>query len=48
MIWLKRGAIVVAALLVLAVLGFNLFKAQIAERAFEAAVDRNAGVDPSA
>lgn len=48
MIWLKRGAIVVAALVVLAVLGFNLFKAQIAERAFESAVDRNAGVDRSA
>ena len=48
MIWLKRGAIVVAALVVLAVLVFNLFKAQIAERAFESAVDRNAGVDRSA
>lgn len=48
MIWFKRGLIVLVALAVIAILGFNLFKKQIAERAFHAAVDRNAGVDPSA
>ncbi len=48
MTWLKRGLIVLAGLLVLGILGFNLFKPQIAKRAFHAAVDRNAGVDRSA
>lgn len=48
MTWLKRGLVVLSGLLVLGVLGFNLLKPQIAERAFLAAVDRNAGVDRSA
>ncbi|MEO9971332.1 MAG: MBL fold metallo-hydrolase [Hyphomonadaceae bacterium] len=48
MIWVKRiliGLIVVAAL---AFLAFNLFKTQIATRAFDRAIDQNAGVDRSA
>lgn len=48
MIWVKRILIALVGLAVVAVLGFNLFKAQIAERAFHRAIDRNAGVDRSA
>ncbi len=48
MVWLKRGIIGVIVLLGLAFVGFNLFKGQIAERAFHRAVDRAAGVDRSA
>nr|WP_070959948.1 MBL fold metallo-hydrolase [Hyphomonas sp. Mor2] len=48
MIWLKRILIGLVALALVAFFGFNLFKGQIAERAFISAVERNAGVDPSA
>lgn len=48
MTWLRRLLIVLAGLAIVAIIGFNLFKAQIAERAFERAIDRNAGVDRSA
>ena len=48
MIWLKRILMGVAALAVILFVGFNLFKTQIAARAFERAIDQNAGVDRSA
>ena len=48
MVWLRRGLIGVLVLVVLAVIGFNLFRDQIVERAFYRAVDQNAGVDRSA
>ncbi len=48
MIWLKRGLLGLAGLILVAIIGFNLFKTQIAERAFHRALDRNAGVDRSA
>lgn len=48
MIWIKRLLIGLVGLAILAFAAFQLLKAQIAERAFERAVDRNAGVDPSA
>lgn len=48
MIWIKRIAIALGGLLLLGIIGFNVFKAQIAERAFHRAIERNAGVDPSA
>ncbi len=47
MTWLTRILIAIAGLIVLALIGFNLFKAQIAERAFLRAIDQNAGVDRS-
>ena len=48
MIWVKRIVIVLAGLLALGFIAFNVFKAQIAERVFERAVERNAGRDASA
>ena len=48
MIWIKRILIGLAGLAVIAFIGFNLFKIQIAERAFNRAIDQNAGVDRSA
>ena len=48
MVWVKRGLIGVLALAVLGFVGFNVFKTQIAERAFHRAIDQNAGVDRSA
>ena len=48
MIWIKRALIGLGGLLIVAIIGFNLFKTQIAERAFHQAIDRNAGVDRSA
>ncbi len=48
MTWLKRILIGIVGLLVIGVVGFNLFKTQIAERAFHRAIDQNAGVDRSA
>jgi len=48
MIWVKRILIGLAGLAVVAVIAFTLFKTQIAERAFDRAIDQNAGVDRSA
>lgn len=48
MVWLRRGLIGLLVLIVLGFVGFNLFKEQIVERAFQRAVDQNAGVDRSA
>lgn len=48
MIWIKRGLIGLAGFIVVAIIAFNLFKTQIAERAFHRAIDQNAGVDRSA
>lgn len=48
MTWLKRILIAIAGFAVIALIGFNLFKPQIAERAFHRAIDQNAGVDRSA
>lgn len=48
MIWLKRILIGAAGLALVAIVGFNVFKTQIAERAFQRAVDQNAGIDQSA
>ena len=48
MTWLKRGLIGLAGVAVIAIVGFNLFKTQIAERAFHRAIDKNAGIDRSA
>lgn len=48
MTWLKRILIGIVGLLVIGIIGFNLFKTQIAERVFHRAIDQNAGVDRSA
>ncbi|MEL7541541.1 MAG: MBL fold metallo-hydrolase, partial [Pseudomonadota bacterium] len=48
MVRLRRGLIGLLVLIVLGFVGFNLFKEQIVERAFQRAVDQNAGVDRSA
>lgn len=48
MVWVKRILIILVSLAALAFLGYNLFKTQIATRAFDRAVDQNAGVDRSA
>ncbi|MEO0606942.1 MAG: MBL fold metallo-hydrolase [Pseudomonadota bacterium] len=48
MIWTRRILLALVGLAVLAVLGFNLFKTQIATRAFEQGVISRAGVDQSA
>ena len=48
MTWLKRILIALVGLSIMAVIGFNLFKGQIAERAFQRAIDKNVGVDSSA
>ena len=48
MIWLRRMVIALAGLAFVAFVGFNLFKTQIAMRAFDRAIDQNAGVDRSA
>ena len=48
MIRAKRILIAIVALAVVAFIGFNLFKTQIAMRAFERAIDKNAGIDRSA
>lgn len=45
MIWLRRGLIVIFALIVLAFVGFNLFKKQIAANLFERVTDRRVGID---
>lgn len=48
MIWFKRILISIIALAGIAFIGFHLFKTQIAMRAFEGVIDKNAGVDRSA
>ncbi|MEO1305464.1 MAG: MBL fold metallo-hydrolase [Pseudomonadota bacterium] len=48
MIWVKRVAIAMAGLIILAVLAFNLFQKQIATALFERAIEQNVGVDQSA
>lgn len=48
MSWLTRVLIAIAGLVLIAVVAFNLFKPQIAEFAFNRAIDRNVGMDPSA
>jgi len=48
MSWIKRILIGLVILAALAFVGFNLFKTQIATRAFDRAVEQNAGVDRSA
>jgi len=48
MIWIKRILIGATGVVLAGILGFNLFKTQIAERAFHRAIDQNAGVDHSA
>lgn len=48
MIWLRRILIALAGLALVAFIGFNLFRTQIATRAFDRAIDQNAGVDRSA
>lgn len=45
MIWLRRGAIALIGLLVIGVIGFNVFKKQIAANVFERVTDRRVGVD---
>lgn len=47
-VWFRRILIAVIGAFVLALLGFNLFKTQIAATAFERNVARNVGVDMSA
>ena len=47
MIWLRRGLLALGAVVVLAVIGFNVFKAQIASAIFERVLDQRVGVDPS-
>ena len=48
MMWGRRIFFALIGLALLAVLGFNLFKTQIANRAFEQAVTNRAGVDQAA
>ena len=48
MTWVKRILIVLVGLAALAFLGYNLLKIQIATRAFDRAIEQNAGVDRSA
>ena len=48
MSWIRTVLIGLVGLVLLGLLGFNLFKTQIAERGFHRAIDQNAGVDPSA
>lgn len=48
MIWVRRILISLVGLALVAFLLFNLFRTQIAMRAFERAIDENAGVDRSA
>lgn len=48
MIWIKRGIFVLVGMLIIAFIGFNVFKKQIATAAFNRAIDRNLGVDRTA
>jgi ribonuclease Z len=48
MIWIRRLTVALAAFVLLALAGFNIFKQQIASWAFNRVVDRDAGVDRSA
>ena len=48
MVWIKRGMITLAGVLLLAFIGFNVFKQQIAMAAFNRVIDRNIGVDRTA
>jgi len=48
MMWVKRGVIALIGVGLVLVIGFNLFKKQIAERAFNQGVERNAGINRSA
>ena len=48
MIWFKRGAIAIAALAVIAILAFNIFKKPIANAIFDRVVAERVGVDVSA
>lgn len=48
MVWFKRSVIGVIAILLISVLGFTLFKVQIAEFLFQRAINNLAGVDRSA
>ena len=47
MVWVRRAFYLAIALILLGVIGFNLFKTQIAERAFHRAIHQNVGVDRS-
>lgn len=47
MLWVRRIAVGLAILIVLAVLGFNLFKKQIATMAFERVIETRVGIDRS-
>lgn len=46
--WLKRTLAALISLAIIAVIGFNIFKSQIADFAFHRAIDKNVGVDRSA
>ncbi len=48
MIWLRRTLIAVAVILILAVIGFNVFKRTIASNLFQRGVEQRVGIDPSA
>ncbi len=48
MIWFKRGAIAIAALAVIAILAFNIFKKPIANAIFDRVVAERVGVDATA
>lgn len=47
MVWVKRLLMAVAGVVFLALLGFNLFKTQIASAAFNRVLDQRVGADPS-
>ncbi|MEL6416040.1 MAG: MBL fold metallo-hydrolase [Pseudomonadota bacterium] len=47
MIWVRRLLFVAVGLVLIALLGYNLFKTQIASAAFNRALDQRVGVDPS-
>lgn len=47
MIWFRRGLIAFVVIAVLAVIGFNVFKKQIATRLFERGTEARVGIDPS-
>ena len=48
MTWITRILMSLVGLVIVAILGFNLFKTQIASRAFDRAIEENAGIDRSA
>ena len=47
MTWLRRGLIIIASVLLVGFVGFNVFKEQIATALFERVMERRVGFDPT-